>query len=174
VKPRAPLLAAALLVCVLVPELAGAEAEPGSGSGPIGLWWVEGGAAQVEIRDCGASLCGRVVWLRSPFGFDGCPLRDGENPDPALRKRRVLGLEMLRGLRPDTRRPGRWRGGEVYDPGSGSTYRASITQTQADRLSVRGYIGLELLGRTATWIRVLPNHHCDPVQACRVVPAEAS
>jgi hypothetical protein len=115
-----------------------------------------------------------VVWLRSPFGFDGCPLRDGENPDPALRERRVLGLELLRGLRPDTRRPGRWRGGEVYDPGSGNTYRASITQTRADRLSVRGYIGLELLGRTATWIRVLPNHHCDPVQPCRIVPAEAS
>jgi uncharacterized protein (DUF2147 family) len=128
----------------------------------------------VEIRDCEGALCGRVVWLRSPFDFDGCPLRDSENPDSELRKRQVLGVEMLRGLRPDSRRPGRWRGGEIYDPGSGNTYRAAITQNGADRLSVRGYIGFELIGRTTTWIRVLPNHHCDPLLACRILDADAS
>src|SRR5262245_9681461 len=67
---------------------------------PVGLWYAEGGAAQVAIEACGDELCGRVVWLRSPFDEDGCELRDRHNPDPTLRSRRIMGLEVLQGLRP--------------------------------------------------------------------------
>ena len=41
---------------------------------PVGLWYAEGGAAQVAIEPCGETLCGRVVWLRSPLDEDGCEL----------------------------------------------------------------------------------------------------
>lgn len=46
-----------------------------TGMDPAGRWYAEGGAAQVEINDCGGQLCGTVVWLRSPFDEDGCPMR---------------------------------------------------------------------------------------------------
>jgi uncharacterized protein (DUF2147 family) len=58
---------------------------------PVGLWYAEGSAAQVEIRPCGAQLCGRVVWLRPPFNENGCDLRDRYNPDPELRARPIVG-----------------------------------------------------------------------------------
>lgn len=41
---------------------------------PLGLWYAEGGAVQVEIRECDTALCGRVVWLRSPLDTQGCAL----------------------------------------------------------------------------------------------------
>jgi glucans biosynthesis protein C len=119
---------------------------------PVGLWYAEGGAARVEIEPCGDALCGRVVWLRSPFDDDGCDLRDRYNPDPALRRRPVVGLDVLHGLKPRT--DGTWDDGSIYDPASGNTYTCSLALDGDDRLRLRGYLGIRLLGRTTTWTRV--------------------
>src|SRR5262249_35798059 len=118
---------------------------------PEGLWYAEGGAAQVEIASCADGLCGRVVWLRSPFDEDGCTLRDRQNPEPALRARSVLGLQVLRGLRPTA--AGSFSGGTIYDPSSGRTYRCEARLEGNDRLLLRGYVGVPWLGRTTRWLR---------------------
>lgn len=119
---------------------------------PVGLWYAEGGAAQVVIEPCGEELCGQVVWLRSPFDDEGCELRDENNPDPVLRERKVVGLEVLQGLRP--RADGIWGGGRIYDPATGNTYTCHLALDGDDRLRLRGYVGIPLLGRTTTWLRV--------------------
>ena len=119
---------------------------------PVGLWYAEGGAAQVAIEPCGETLCGRVVWLRSPLDEDGCELRDRNNPEPGLRNRPVVGLEVLRGLSP--RSDGTWSNGRIYDPGSGNTYTCVARLESENRLRLRGYLGIPLIGRTTTWIRV--------------------
>ena len=124
-----------------------------SAATPIGVWYAEGGAAKVGIERCGTEkLCGRVLWLRSPLDEDGCPLRDVRNPDPALRARRVEGLEVLYGL--TQREDGTWADGSIYDPGSGYTYRCQLSLDGNDRLRLRGYVGVPLIGRTTTWTRV--------------------
>jgi glucan biosynthesis protein C len=146
--PMAPARAATV---VLAASLLAAEPALAVAS-PIGLWYAERGAARVRIETCGEALCGRVVWLRSPFDEDGCPLRDRWNPSTALRDRPVLGLEVLQGLVPEL--DGTWTRGTVYDPGSGNTYTCRLTMDGDDRLRLRGYVGIPLLGRTATWIRV--------------------
>jgi uncharacterized protein (DUF2147 family) len=116
--------------------------------------YAEGGAAQVEISDCGGELCGQVVWLRSPFDENGCELRDRYNPDPSLRHRSVIGLDIVRGLTPSSGADAVWKGGTIYDPGSGNTYRASLSVVGKNRLELRGYIGIPLIGRTTSWFRV--------------------
>jgi uncharacterized protein (DUF2147 family) len=120
---------------------------------PVGLWYAEGGAAQVEITACDRGLCGRVVWLRSPFDEDGCDQRNRWNPNPALRDRPLVGIRILSGLEAagDDRT---WTGGTIYDPTGGKTYRCTLQLDGGDRLRIRGYIGVPLLGRTTTWIRV--------------------
>jgi uncharacterized protein (DUF2147 family) len=127
---------------------------------PTGLWWADGGAAKVEIMRCGEALCGTVVWLRSPFDLNGCPLRDDKNPDPELRGREVLGLQLLHGLRPSGGDAGAWKGGRIYDPGAGRSYRATLRMEGPDRLKLRGYVGIRLLGRTTDWIRVREEMQC--------------
>jgi uncharacterized protein (DUF2147 family) len=123
-----------------------------------GLWWADGGSAQVEIHPCDGRLCGRVVWLRRPFDDEGCMVRDDENPDPALRDRPVVGLRILRGLRAAGK--DRFDGGTIYDPGSGHTFSVRAQLEGRDRLRVRGYLGLSLLGRTTTWVRVGSTDAC--------------
>lgn len=144
--------ASLLLLVPLQPAVAEA-------SDPTGLWWAEGGAAQVEIVPCEDALCGRVAWLRSPFDEHGCELRDVENPDPVQRARGVLGIDLLRGVRASPERPGEWSG-EIYDPTSGRTYDAVLQMDGADRLRVRGYLAIRLLGRTTTWLRVGTENQC--------------
>ena len=146
VSRRAALLGIALGLLVLP--------RAGQAGNPVGRWYAEGGAAQVDVYPCGEQqLCGRVVWLRSPFDEDGCALRDRSNPDPALRDRPLIGIEVLTGLRPssDDRE---WIGGSIYDPVSGRTYRCTLEVVGENRVRLRGYIGVPLLGRTTTWIRV--------------------
>ena len=121
---------------------------------PVGPWYAEGGAAVVEIRPCGDALCGRVVWLHSPLDEDGCELRDKNNPDPALRNRRLVGLQILGGLVASDQRLVSWTGGTIYDPVSGNTYRCRLELEGHDRLRLRGYVGIPLFGRTTTWTRV--------------------
>jgi uncharacterized protein (DUF2147 family) len=106
----------------------------------------------VAIEPCGNALCGRVAWLRSPLDDDGCTLRDRQNPDPALRRRPIEGLEILRGLTP--RADGTWANGRIYDPTTGHTYTCQLRLEGDDRLELRGYLGIPLLGRTVTWTRV--------------------
>ena|SRR5215472_7264280 len=124
------------------------------GATPVGLWFAEGGAAEVQIFLCGDDFCGKVVWLRSPLGEDGCELRDDNNPDSTLRRRAIVGLVVLTGLKPEDDDQGAWSGGFIYDPISGHTYSCRARLKGNDRLFLRGYFGIQLLGRTTTWTRV--------------------
>lgn len=146
---RLPSRAALVLITFVLSSASRAEA-----STPVGRWYAEGGAAQVEIAPCGDALCGTIVWLRSPFDENGCELTDRENPDEALRGRPIVGLEVLQDLRGNDPAGERWQGGSIYDPTSGRTYRCNASLDGPDRLHVRGYIGITLLGRTTTWTRV--------------------
>lgn len=146
--------AAAAASLVVVAMLSAASLAAADEIEPTGLWWAEGGAAQVHVREENGELRGAVAWLRSPFEPDGCPLRDKNHPDEVRRDDPVIGLELLHGFRADPDRTGTWTGGHIYDPGSGYTFKATLTMDDADRMRVRGYVGISLFGRTTTWIRV--------------------
>jgi uncharacterized protein (DUF2147 family) len=69
----------------------------------------------------------------------------------------VQGLEVLRGL---TRQDdGTWADGRIYDPASGYTYRCHLALDGNDRLRLRGYVGVPVIGRTTTWTRVGAESH---------------
>ena len=47
-----------------------------------------------------------------------------------------------------------WDGGQILDPHNGKTYKVKLTLTDnGQKLDVRGYIGMPMLGRTQTWLR---------------------
>ena len=47
-----------------------------------------------------------------------------------------------------------WSDGRIYNPSDGKEYKAYMKLKDKNTLSVRGYIGISLLGKTDTWIRV--------------------
>ena len=126
-------------------------------SGILGIWKTEKDESKIEIFRCGEKICGKIIWLKNPLYTDsrdgevGTPILDHNNPDPALRSRPVLGLQILAGFTAEG--GNNWRNGTCYDPKSGNTYRGKIHLAAPDRLELRGYIGIPLFGRTAIWTR---------------------
>lgn len=130
-----------LKMAILKPALAGAAlvamATPALANGPIsGRWITQEKDAVISVTKCGASLCGRVVkFLKIPP--DGVNQRDGNNPNPKLRTRKVMGMPILSGFKQDGKL---WRG-KIYDPNSGKTYRSIVRRKSATVLEVKGCVG---------------------------------
>ena len=116
-----------------------------------GRWKLEDGSAIVEVYRNGDVYNGKIVWLQNPTEADGTPAVDSNNPDKALRSRKLIGLNMLSGLK---KNDGEYSGGKIYDPGNGKTYNCSM-QVSGDILKVRGSLDARgLIGRTMDWYRV--------------------
>ena len=139
-----------LAVLGAVWQQAGAAMAQGS---PIGLWRTiddktgkERGL--VRIFETNGALYGRLEKLYDPAAAGRVCLKC----DDDRKGKPLIGLDIVRGLRPDGE--GMWSGGEILDPESGSTYRATIKLTDGGtKLSVRGYLMVSLLGRSQVWVR---------------------
>jgi uncharacterized protein (DUF2147 family) len=148
------LLAATLLFAAT----AHAETPPsGSPAAAATGYWRSGIGAIVRIAPCSGSsdLCLTVVKL-SP---NPPQTLDVHNPDPALRSRPALCLQIGSGFHQTD--PDRLGAGHLYDPISGHTYRGYITPTDPNTLKLRGYVLFTLFGRTEIWHRVPPIPACN-------------
>jgi uncharacterized protein (DUF2147 family) len=131
------------------------EAAAAQSSAPAGLWkTIDDGTGKersyVRIVEVGGELQGKVEKI-FPFPGDDpenlCDKCKGERKDQP-----VVGMTILWGLKDEG---GVWKGGEILDPDNGKTYRCKMTLSENGReLDVRGYIGISLIGRTQTWLRV--------------------
>lgn len=113
----------------------------------IGKWKTDTGTAIVEVYKKGDSYNAKIVWLAKPTDPDGSPAKDGNNPDPKLKSRSLMGLNLLYGLKP---KGDRYEGGTIYDPANGKTYKCSMF-LQDGVLKVRGHLGP--FYRTMDWIK---------------------
>ena len=103
----------------------------------------------MHIADCGAKLCGTIVWLKNPNDKTGQPQKDAYNPDASLKTRPVIGLQILRGLKASG--DARWNGGSIYNPGDGKTYDSKMTLDPSGVLKVQGCVAIVCI--TQAWTR---------------------
>jgi uncharacterized protein (DUF2147 family) len=123
--------------------------------GVQGVWIDAKGEGAVEIAPCGEKLCGKIVWVKDPNDKNGKPLVDLFNPEPAKKKRPICGLPIIGGLirQPD----GSWDTGWIYDPNDGKSYDLEVTAKSADRIQIKGYMGMKFLNETFIWTRAPAN-----------------
>jgi len=117
----------------------------------VGKWVNATGEAHIDIFKKGEKYFGKIVWLKDPNDEKGKPKTDYKNPDPALTSRPTLGLEILKNFKYEE---GKWKGGKIYDPKTGKTYSCTITPKGTNLISIRGYIGISLIGRSESWKRI--------------------
>ena len=146
-----------ILTCFLIILLTATTALGAGLKGILGIWNTEMGESKVAILECGEKLCGKIIWLKNPVYTDnlegklGTTVIDNKNPDPALRSRPVVGLQILDGFTAED--DNTWANGACYDPENGNTYRGKIHLAAPYRLELRGYIGIPLFGRSSVWTR---------------------
>ena len=117
----------------------------------LGTWFNEPQTAKIQLFKRGERYFGKIIWLKEPNDNTGHPRTDKENPNVQLSKRPLIGLEILQNFIFDD---DEWSDGKIYDPKSGKTYSCVMNMKGADKLNVRGYIGISLMGRTEVWNRV--------------------
>jgi len=119
---------------------------------PTGMWTTyddKTGKKRSQMKlslDDNKILTGRVVRVYPQHGDTGiCKACPGEFKDKPIQ-----GLQILWGL--TEHETGSWTGGEILDPKSGRIYSVKLIQ-KGDKLYVRGFLGVSLLGRTQVWKR---------------------
>ncbi|AHB50004.1 hypothetical protein W911_05860 [Hyphomicrobium nitrativorans NL23] len=148
--------ALSLVLAVLI----GLGARSASATELDGYWMDSDGEVVLEVGNCGAAMCAKVVWLRLPYGPDRLPLKDFRNPEASLQNRQVCGLNVITGF---TKQPdGTWGGGNVYVPDLGMSFSGYAEVLSPTQIKVRGYVFLPLFGATEVWSRVAaPAYHCE-------------
>jgi uncharacterized protein (DUF2147 family) len=100
----------------------------------------------VEIYEKSGIYYGKVVEI-----FDKARAKENcTNCTGAEKDKPILGMVILKGLKKDGTE---YNSGKILDPKNGTLYKCKITPNGNDKIEVRGYIGISLLGRTQTWIR---------------------
>lgn len=116
----------------------------------LGKWMSETGSGKIEIFKSADKYYGKIVWLKEPLDKQGQPKTDANNPDPAQRSRKIMGLLILKSFRFDGEQ---WTDGTIYDPENGKDYQCKMSMNTDGSLNIRGYIGVSLLGRSTVWKR---------------------
>ena len=125
----------------------------------IGTWKNGEGTGIIQIyKTTSGHYAGKIIWLKEPNDPEtGKPKLDKRNPDKTKRTNPTLGLINMKGFKFDSDDK-EWKGGTIYDPKNGKDYSCKMWMTANDKnkLEVRGYMGISLLGRTDTWTRQTP------------------
>ena len=127
-----------IIACVTA-LLAALPAKAQNGLDPGGIWLTQAGDAKVRVSKCGAGICGVVVWLKDAIDpATGKPHVDDKNPNPALKRRPMIGLPLFSNMQATG--PNRWSG-QIYNADDGGTYVSHVSVSGPDTLKVEGCVG---------------------------------
>ena len=115
---------------------------------PAGIWLTQDKDARIRISRCGPGICGVIIWLRDPLD-EGKPSLDKNNPNPARRKRPLVGLSLFQSMKPAG--VNKWSG-HIYNSDNGKTYEGGVTVVDRGNLKIEGCDG-PLCG-AELWTRV--------------------
>ena len=162
-RVRAPAAVPAVVAAFAAVAAPAKEPPPPPQPSAVGMWErVDSSgapAAWFRILECNGVFQGKMVKIFSaPPGKNPadwrCTSCSGEQ-----RNAPVIGLTFINGMR---RNGLAYEGGSILDPRTGSLYGARMDLSQdGNQLSVRGFLGIELLGHTEVWQR-LPDSAMPP------------
>jgi uncharacterized protein (DUF2147 family) len=145
-------LAAALAGALAVALAAAPRAALGQQT-PAGFWTTTSDAdgqprGIVEIREVGGEYVGIVRGIPADAGPEDSLCT---KCSAALKGQRIVGMQILSHMRRDG---DAWTGGEILDPETGRSYRATMKLADGGaKLLVRGYLRLPIFGRSQVWVR---------------------
>ena len=122
---------------------------------PAGLWKTIDDETKTEkslvrITESGGVYSGKVDKILTDKPDAKCKECTDERKDKP-----VQGMTILREIKPVAGEAGSFEGGDILDPNNGKVYKVLLKLAEGGKkLDVRGYIGMPLLGRTQTWLRV--------------------
>ncbi len=109
----------------------------------LGVWLTKSGS-HVRFYKCGGKLCGKVIKRKNPAELDS------KNKNPKLRKRKILGINLMYGLKKD--KANRWAG-KLYNPEDGKIYAGFVTVISGSKVRMEGCVA-RVFCKSQMWSRV--------------------
>ena len=124
---------------------------------PAGLWKTIDDATKkekslVRITDNGGVFSGKIEKLLDPATKQDAVC---EKCTDDRKDKPILGMVIITGVKQAANAADLFDGGHILDPNDGKVYKVRLSPADGGKkLDVRGYIGMPMLGRTQTWLRV--------------------
>lgn len=134
--------------------LASAATSMAQAASPTGLWQtIDDKTGQPKalvqiVQDGDGTLTGKIL---TGLGSNDDPNRRCTACTDSRKDQLMKGMTIIDGMKADG---DTWDGGQILDPENGKLYKCKMHLDEGgQKLVVRGYIGVSLLGRSQTWIR---------------------
>lgn len=141
----------AALAGVLLASAATAMAQADT---PVGTWQtIDDHTGQPKalvqiVEDGNGTLSGKVI---KGLGANDQPDRRCTACTDSRKDQPILGMTIISDMKKDG---DAWDHGQILDPENGKLYKCKMrVEDGGNKLVVRGYIGVSLLGRSQTWVR---------------------
>ena len=107
-----------------------------SEEGILGYWLTSGSI--VKIETCKNSICGEIATVFTEEGVDPKSILDENNKDKSKRERPIVGINILSDFSIEKSDQKIFKGGKIYDPRSGNTYKSNLYLNEDGTLKVEG------------------------------------
>jgi uncharacterized protein (DUF2147 family) len=126
-----------------------------AGGSPVGMWKTVDDETNkeksiVEVYEAGGKIYGKIVRLLQEK--DGGASKLCTKCTGSDLNKPMIGLVIVKGLKADG---DEYTGGTIMDPNNGKVYKCKMEVTEGgNKVKVRGFLGVSLLGRTQVWHKV--------------------
>jgi uncharacterized protein (DUF2147 family) len=123
---------------------------------PVGVWKTiddktKSERAMVRITESAGVLSGKIEKV---LAADAKPDAVCDKCTDDRKDKPIVGMEIVRGVK-KAEAENTWEGGTILDANEGKVYKVRMQPADGGKkLEVRGFVGVPMLGRTQTWIRV--------------------
>ena len=102
----------------------------------------------VEVYEKEGKAYAKIIEITEAIRRDDlCTKCEGANKNQP-----ILGMNILSGL---TKDGNKWTNGKIIDPKRGGVFDCTMELKETNKLKIRGYLGIPLLGKTVYWNRKL-------------------
>lgn len=94
----------------------------------------------VEIKHCGTDLCAKIEHIFVEEGVDPDSILDSFNSNVEERSRPLIGINLLEGISSQFESNNSFKGGTIYNPRDGKSYKAKLQLHDDGNLTVQGCV----------------------------------
>jgi len=114
----------------------------------IGIWLNEDKTNKIEIYKASDTYSGKIVWLAKMESNPNLHPKDKNNPNPELRSRSILGMDIITGLQYSG---GKWANGTIYAPKKGMYADCKVELLSTGQLKI--IVSKSGFTKTQIWTR---------------------
>ncbi len=121
----------------------------------LGKWMALENNLEVQVYKQDNNFRAKIIWFKMDDTTVSInTILDEKNPNPDLRKRKWLGMEVLRNLKYDSK-DNEWEGGIIYDAKHGREWDSVVWINSRGLLKVKGYWVFRWISQTLTFKKVV-------------------